>query len=108
MPSFAFNAINPNDKHRLARDALVTGVVRRKPIRFYGNGAVVRLNDAYMNEKRQWDQRNFNSKQDGQLMRQYSMGGSSNMYPGQMQSQQMMMYGQQGANRQFNVSFRMF
>lgn len=104
-PNGAMIAFNPHDKHRLARNAIELAAARRKPINCYGNSAVVRLNNAYLNEKRHWEQRNFAHKQDSnsQMIRQFSTGSMSGMHPMQSQ-QQMMMYSQQGgANRQFNV-----
>jgi hypothetical protein len=98
MPSCALTAFNSNDKHLLARNAIELAAARRKPINSYGT---------YLSNKRQWDQRHFAGKQDpnSQLIRQYSTGSAFGMFPNRMQSQQQMMYGQQGgASKQFNVS----
>lgn len=78
---------------------------RRKPISGYGSAAVIRLNQAYMQEKRHWEMRNGHRQDDqrsGHMMRQFSASGANGIFP----PQQMMMYGgNQGPRPPFNPYF---
>jgi hypothetical protein len=79
---------------KLAENAISLAASRRKPIFGYGTSAVIRLNNMYYQDKRQWEMRQTGHRYDenraSQLMRQFSTGGNTNsIFP-----QQQMMYGQ--------------